>query len=232
MFIADAQTRNLLRKFCSKGVTCCEFSELGSLIAQHAPSLSGVLESCTDYSTSSMVCCLPDWQNLILALASVSPVCGLVHPSESLYDLLREVADRLENIRKSSIVMEKLQIQIPVLFELISTLPRISAQILKPILETLVEKSKAPFPDQSTTLTQAESTSDISQSPLSHFSSPPCMRARHSYLADRQSKRKPVCSKHSSGHPTLLPGTFTMYCQHGWSAILTSRCGVIIIILL
>ena len=193
-----------------------EFSELISLTVQHAPSLTSVLELMRPTVThSEIVHCLPEWQNFLLSLACASPVCSLVAPKEALHALLRQVVHEGENIRKCAPAMEQLQAQVPVLFELVSTLPRIPVSTLSPIIERLVEKSKAPFanlcsqPETSITPTQKDS------SCLAFFPSLPQVRSRNSYYVDKQHKQRSVCTKNSSGHPTLLPGTFTLYCQHG-----------------
>ena len=55
-------------------------------------------------------------------------------------------------------------------------------------------------------------------SPLSYFPCLPELRASPIYEADSvQSKKEDpdACRKTSYGHPTLSPGIFTLYCQHG-----------------
>ena len=54
-------------------------------------------------------------------------------------------------------------------------------------------------------------------SPLRYFPSLPELRAPARYEADLQilAKETDSCRKLSYGHPTLSPGIFTVYCQHG-----------------
>ena len=48
------------------------------------------------------------------------------------------------------------------------------------------------------------------------FPTLPIQQGTGRYKADSQSeKQKDQCRKESWGHPTLSPGIFTMYCQHG-----------------
>lgn len=42
----------------------------------------------------------------------------------------------------------------------------------------------------------------------------PKIRTRGVYEADRKSKQL-ICTKRTSKHPSLLPGVFTIYCEHG-----------------
>ena len=50
---------------------------------------------------------------------------------------------------------------------------------------------------------------------LSYFPCLPKVRVRRLYKVDSHSRRTAGCTKQSSGHPTLLPGIFTIYCPHG-----------------
>ena len=49
---------------------------------------------------------------------------------------------------------------------------------------------------------------------MAFFPQLPVIRSRGSYRADRVRKEK-ICTKHTTGHPSLLPGVFVMFCQHG-----------------
>ena len=51
---------------------------------------------------------------------------------------------------------------------------------------------------------------------LSFFPKLPPVRGRKDYVADGNKDTK-TCNKYSHGHPSLLPGVFTMFCQHGES---------------
>ena len=49
---------------------------------------------------------------------------------------------------------------------------------------------------------------------LCYFPSLPRVRIRRCFEADTDRKTV-VCTKKSSGHPSLLPGIFTIFCPHG-----------------
>ena len=68
---------------------------------------------------------------------------------------------------------------------------------------------KENIPDQSMYSVICEKTFDV-------FPTLPIQQGTGRYKADSQSeKQKDQCRKESWGHPTLSPGIFTMYCQHG-----------------
>ena len=103
---------------------------------------------CRTFGFVGMQCYIPSWFDSILglqagnALASASPVCGLLHPSEKAINLLTKM--KTTCISHSPTDMECLQQEFPVLFELIQskTFPQ---RLLSPIMEDLIEKSTAPF---------------------------------------------------------------------------------------
>ena len=50
---------------------------------------------------------------------------------------------------------------------------------------------------------------------MEYFPSLPKLRDRASYQADKKKATKEACTKHKTRHPALLPGVFTLFCQHG-----------------
>ena len=171
--------------------------------------------------------CPSEWSELLSALASPSPVCGLVHPSEQLFAILRRIQS--EDITRDVSSMRVLQTEIPVLFDLLRCVAHFPVQSLFQVIEKLIEKSMAPFDAESSK--SDEKTSDVREDilrELSYFHCLPKVRVRGSYSVD--SRRKAVgCTKQSGGHPTLLPGIFTVYCPHGelitWCGTFCRTCG-------
>lgn len=109
--------------------------------------------------------------------------------------------------------MELLQKEFPLLFSLLWALKTNKyTNVLIPIINDLILKSNAPF--TAPTSDNASSSSSGSSTELSYFPSLPVIRERGCYTADRVSREK-LCTKLSRGHPTLLPGLFTVYCEHG-----------------
>lgn len=147
---------------------------------------------------------------LLHALATPSPVCALVHPSDKLFHLLERM--KSENITVNPVAMQMLQQEIPVLFELLRLLKYVPTKVLSPLIAALIEKSAAPFSSDSNH--SVTSVCAAKMEPLSFFPQLPSIRSRGTYTADRTNTTKKICAKHH-GHPTLLPGIFTSFCQHG-----------------
>ncbi len=111
--------------------------------------------------------------------------------------------------------MKHLQEEIPVVFDLILSLGHYPT-VITPILKEMVIKSKAPFIDlpcitegSSEAVQQEDQLKD-----LCFFPTLPRIRRRRSYQADTN-RRNFLCTKKSTGHPSLLPGIFTIFCHHG-----------------
>ena len=216
MFIDDSKTRKLLRQFCTTGVTPEDFSELLSRISVFAPCLCPLMEhiKATHDCTPTFVLCLLQltaWKKFLIALSSTSPVCALIHPTQELFTLLRRVT--YEDIRKCLMAMQRLQQEVPVLFDLLSSISSLPSCLLSPVIESLIKLSKAPFENPSDY--KVESQPDSADDVLSYFPDLPRVRPRNTYCADKKTKQEAVCTKNSSGHPSLLPGIFSMFCQHG-----------------
>lgn len=165
-----------------------------------------------DVITSSVTLMPPKvWCGLIAALATPSPVCALVHPSDKIFHLLERM--KSENITVDPVAMQTLQQEIPVLFELLRLLKYVPTKVLSPLIAALIEKSAAPFSSDSNH--SVTSVCAAKMEPLSFFPQLPSIRSRGTYTADRTNTTKKICAKHHHGHPTLLPGIFTLFCQHG-----------------
>ena len=131
VLINDKKTRSLLKDFCTKGVQ--RFVELNESLSTNLPSMLPLLEYIKNQVDLSLptIKCPNEWAQFIRALASVSPVCGLVHPSEKLFCILK-----YEHL---------IQKELPVLFDLLGCISHFPVQSFAPIIDVLVEKSMAPF---------------------------------------------------------------------------------------
>lgn len=58
---------------------------------------------------------------------------------------------------------------------------------------------------------------------IGFFPHVPSCRARGRYRLDRN-PTEPLCSKNAPGHGTLLPGLFTLHCQHSKSSSFCINC--------
>ena len=157
--------------------------------------------------------CDREWAELIQSLATTFPVCALIHPSEKTSTLVQEMHKR--GITRDPSMMATLQKEIPAIHKLIQSLSSYPTQ-LSPLLKDLLSRSQAPFPKDPTDLRAVDARDvDSGQShKLSYFPCLPRIRERQQYRADKKVK-DPICTKRTSRHPTLLPGVFTLFCEHG-----------------
>lgn len=209
--IAHRDTRDLLRRFCGKGLTKSEFQKLTSLVLLHAPYLSKVLQHVSSSSEKGTVVCAKEWCKLMHALSATSPACGLLHPSETTSNLVKEMITG--DITTKPHLMKCLQEQLPVMFELLRTLHGYPHEMMKPIIEEMLLRASAPFEGDQ----ELEKVTPVaSDDEMSYFPHLPKCRERQVYTADSAGKVL-TCTKKSSRHPTLLPGVFTLFCEHGKS---------------
>lgn len=122
--------------------------------------------------------------------------------------------------------MNQLQNASPILFDLLLSVEKYPHQLMSPILDKLIEKATNPFRDDhseandsvSCKKQQLGNSDGCVEKSLSYFPSLPQVRARRRYEADKNNKER-ICTKKGIGHPSLLPGIFTIFCEHGTSAI-------------
>lgn len=214
IFIPNVRTRSLLKTFCIKGITPAELLELDQLVTIHAPYIAPLLQLLKEELDTSLpiLSCPHVWCKFIGALASSSPVCALVHPSDSVFNLLKHLVSHDITMNPSN--MELLQREIPVLFELVKNKFHLPRRSLSPIVDKIIQTACAPFtlygPE-----TQAEPDNQTMMQELAYFPSLPKVRTRGIYDADHHARHMIKCTKLSSGHPSLLPGIFTLFCPHG-----------------
>ena len=207
----------MLKEFASKGVNGNDFHKLEELVTLHVPSLQPLLMHLKTLLNHSLplLKCPTEWSPLLAALSSPSAVCALLHPNEQLFHILRRIPN--EDITRDVASMSTIQKEVPIMFDLLRSVSHLPSQSLVPLIDDMIKKSMAPFDMTDIEIQQTgarEGSSEGSELELAYF---PCLqkvRSRDCYQLDKQ--HKPAgCTKQSSGHPTLLPGIFTMYCPHG-----------------
>ena len=221
MYIDHQETRRLLSRYCFKGLPKDVLTHLLELIDNHAKSVFPLLKFLTsinndqEHNPLSELRCPQPWLLFVQSLASTSPVCAFVHPSNEVKLLLKKMQTEEYDITRNPESMKNLQHYVPVLFNLVKNLSTYPRTQLSPILQTLLDKVEVPFVDESV---DNESPSSLSESAeldhLGFFPQLPFVRNRGYYVADG-SKYTDGCNKYSHGHPSLLPGVFTVFCQHG-----------------
>lgn len=114
------------------------------------------------------------------------------------------------SITSDAASLRLLQQEVPVLFTLLESLPHYPRELLKTVLNRLVAMALAPFADTDPKNESSAETAEHANQTLSFF--PQLYSGKH-YTADKSISK--ICTKKSSGHPSLLPGIFTLFCQHG-----------------
>ena len=219
VYIPHKYTRTLLHQFCTSGISKEELLHLKELTSVHSPSLIPLLSLLVRRVEGLLACkpklqCCSEWCDLLKALATSSPVCALVQPSEATITLLRKMCEC--NITKDVAAMENLQKAVPVLFSLLRcSKHNFPQEVLTPILQELMKKALIPFSDDHDEHWTTPP-NDTAPDNLSYFPKLPRIRQRGFYHADTSSKTTTiVCTKKRIGHPSLLPGCFTLFCKHG-----------------
>lgn len=185
------------------------------LISLHASSMAPLLKFLKLGMNTSLptLCCPSEWSKFIGALASSSAVCALVHPRDEVFTLLMKIATD-PSLTANPTSMQMLQEEVPILFELLSNVSNFPRKCLIPLIEMLIEKASAPFSDEAN-IPEITSDNKSELEELAYFPSLPKVRGRGMFNADYHQRKGVKCTKQSSGHPSLLPGIFTLFCPHG-----------------
>ena len=117
--------------------------------------------------------------------------------------------------------MSQLQRTVPVLFDLLLSVESYPQKLMSSVLQEMMKKSSTPFKSDDKSEIPVEADEDVCMyKSLSYFPNLPRVRMRRSYEADKNTKER-ICSKKGSGHPSLLPGIFTLLPT--WYVIILSR---------
>ena len=139
-----------------------------------------------------------------------------IRGDDELLGFLQEVIDDQLDLKDSNNhqYLTKIQQQAPVIASFLVGLSNPNPHVYA-ILQELLTIINSIFSQETTLTKHTQPTSNTSL--LCCF---PCLPEVHipaKYEADetRQTKETDSCRKLSYGHPTLSPGIFTVYCQHG-----------------
>ena len=209
VFIPDKTTRKTFQKFSTTGISEVDFLELTEGLKTHAPCLVSLVTT-IKVVNQKLVQCPQEWQVLCKAISTTSPVCALVRPVPDVIELLQKMLQT--PILTDATSLRLLQQEVPVLFKLLENLPHYPKDLLEPVIHRLITVSLAPFSSDSTPA-DAHPKPTPSENTLAFFPQLKPLRARKRYTADKSSSK--ICTKKNSGHPSLLPGIFTLFCQHG-----------------
>lgn len=154
--------------------------------------------------------CPKHFRNFFMSLSSNSPVCSYIHVNDHVSALLKDICSDV-NIKQNPVKWKLLYEELPIIHQLLSLEMTTATVAFKALLSDLWNLAISPF-ELSTEMSTDES--GCQEDDLAFFPSLAKYRNRGVYSADK-SKSKNSCRKLYSGHPTLLPGIFTLYCPHG-----------------
>ena len=159
------------------------------------------------------------YRKFLFCLASPSPVCSLLRPVTDVQLILKAIGKGV-NLKENPTMWNLLHEKIPVLFEIMERYTMCISDKFIQLLAELWEIAISPFIDAHEDNNTEEN--DLNIDELSFFPSLKKYRNRGKFEMDnnRMKKGKSTgCQKRYLGHPSLLPGIFTMFCPHGKSCI-------------
>ena len=216
VLLCDAKTRHLLSTFVSTGLPALEYDSMLSCLQTHLTCAIAIIKaSAINHHKDETILCKSEWSALISVVSSPSPACATIHPSERVSSLLSTMEN--SDITKDTTSLKVLQEEIPVIFNLIRSLGYYPKEILAPLLNELSRVAFTAFSLLPVENIQTPATlTEENKVDLAYFPALPRVRVRGVYQADKKaSGHGRACRKRSSKHPSLLPGIFTIFCQHG-----------------
>lgn len=216
-FIPDGALRKLLNRYSGDGrvvrgvknpsLTEKEKGCLLKGVKELSPALHSILLSIEEDRHV-----FKHFQRLLMCLSSPSPVCSLIRPTQEVGQLIESIS-RGENLRQDPVKLDLLHKKMPIIFEVIES----GAEVrdLGNLLSELWEIAVDPFvcAREDTSLEENVDVEDLSFFPTLHK-----YRNRGIFEMDLKNMKKKQgteCCKRFAGHPSLLPGIFTIFCPHG-----------------
>ena len=233
----DKRCRKLLRRYALNGrkkegpLDYSTFNELLSYLQDHHNELyqllcvvnSGCHPEDHSYLTGKkpettipiMYACPSVWQPTFQALSCATPICGLLHNDPLLHVTVRRIAENIaHDCSQTEDDLATVKCDFPMLYELLMSFPdsKVPQQFSK-VLEKLLSLSTAPF----RTPSALPASLDLSGNPYGFWPSLPILRERGNYQIEQTKKQADgfVCKKLSKDHSVLMPGVFTIFCEHG-----------------
>lgn len=160
-----------------------------------------------------IVPCPSACSELLTALSSCSPVCALILPTSSIIHLVQSICAGME-VRKLPNEWKLLHENVPIIYNLIcnhneTSLPPEYRQVVNEMLL----KAQLPFLKTEKHSLIPVPTAAFENS-YEYFPSLKKYCSRPTYMSDKRCESY-MCSKTYRGHPSLLPGIFTLFCPHG-----------------
>ncbi|CAC5387652.1 unnamed protein product [Mytilus coruscus] len=219
VFIEDVLLRNYLKRFACNGeiirgvkhklLDKSERKKLFTDIKEVSEPLFSILKEIEAENSLLKV-----YQKLLFCLSSPSSVCSLIKPVPEVQSILETVFE-VQN-KDDPVLATALHEKIPIIFEIFEH--NIISDNLKKLLVELWQISISAFVDATEDNCKEETV--LKDDQLSFFPALKKYRNRGTFQIDGNRKQKKKtkadnCQKRYPGHPSLLPGIFTMFCPHG-----------------
>lgn len=208
VFINNADTRHLLLEFTKTDATkCFDIHKFKSMIEVHQPSLLPLLGHFESIGCTTT--CPEEYRSLLKLLSSNSAVCGTFHCLN--IQLMKELIQmsQIEDPLSDQTLMFGLQQFCPIVFDLLTNLKGCPPYLF-PLFEKIIEIAELPFEGSVHQLIQCSN-----EDHLAFFPSLMKLYERGIYKMDKMKTSQGECRKKGSSHPSLLPGIFTVFCEHG-----------------
>lgn len=196
VLISNKETRTLLHRWCSEPLL--SINELKLLAEINCPYL---LPCISDLQ------CPQQYRWFVKDLSCASPISALI-PCDAV-DAIQSVIDAVVADQElDPLLIRSVSDKAPFVYRLISEGAITQDWVIKTmracvaLLKPLQEAVPHDFPDVSEAL------------PYAYLPNLLQVRTRGLYTADKQKGEK-VCNKYHNHHKALLPGIFTIHCQHG-----------------
>ena len=195
-------------KFCSEKQL--ERSNRESLDAKY-PYLLAVINECETIFSDAFYFPKGIWM-LLRSLASVSPVCSYYPPVETLSSIMARLSSGLV-IQHEPESFAELQSSAPIIYAALAALPPTPISVnWQRLFGEMQAKAQYIFSIEKHDL----ASSNCTEESYSFFPYWPLINQRGVYDQDvKNEKSRDRCKKAYPGHPNLLPGLFTVYCEHG-----------------
>lgn len=215
ILICSKPTRTVLRQYIANEAFTAEMrAELLSALGTNAPYFKAFLlwlESIYGNRSSFPLSVI----HLLKCSSSDSAVISYFPHDEEFMHIMDDLCDG-QSLKNNPEIMRKLELLSPIVYKFVQALP--NGYLERPCVELFLKMKDI-------VLSSFKEPHDLSQnvstesSPLSYFPCwPPCNN-RGIYVADRNQviavKDATQCTKVHRGHPKLMPGLFTVYCEHG-----------------
>ncbi|XP_052683945.1 uncharacterized protein LOC128168947 [Crassostrea angulata] len=212
-------------QYCLGVPPLCEadFTSMKKSISRSFPPLGPLLNIMENIGCFES--CPPEHRPLLELLGSSSPACALIPYNVVNEQILSKMFDSPKDISRDAELLNSIQINIPLLFEILKSVSFEISPEYKEIISEVFAKSKDTFPNPSA-CTSDQFPKPKTEDPLTKeeldiasqtafFPKLVPIRQRGRYTADKGKFNAESCRKDSTRHPTLLPGIFTVFCEHG-----------------